>query len=192
MTQLLRTLRLIPLLLVAAPLAQAHPGHAPFDFISGLVHPLTGWDHLAVMIGVGLWAAQLGGRARWALPAAFGGAMLVGGAGGILGFAPLGVEAGIIASVLAVGLLVAGAARLPVAVGVAVVAVAGLFHGIAHGAEMPLGADSLEFLGGMIAATAGLHAFGAGIGSAALRRDPALLRWAGAGIVGAGVALVLA
>jgi urease accessory protein len=192
MTKLLRTLRLLPLLLAAAPLAQAHPGHAPFDFISGLIHPLTGWDHLVAMIGVGLWAAQLGGRARWALPAAFVGAMLAGAAGGVLGFAPPGVEVGIIASVLAVGLLVAGAARLPLAAGVALVAAAGLCHGAAHGAEMPLRADSLQFLGGLIAATVGLHALGLGTGSVALRRDPALVRWAGAGIVGAGVALLLA
>ena len=134
----LRALRPLALLLLAAPLAQAHPGHGPADFISGLVHPLTGWDHVLAMVAVGLWAAQLGGRARWALPAAFVGAMMAGAAGGIIGLAPAGVETGILASVLILGVAVAAAARLPLGAGLTLVALAGSVHGLAHGAEMPL------------------------------------------------------
>ena len=103
MTKLLRTLRLAPLLLAAAPLAQAHPGHAPFDFVSGLLHPLTGWDHLVAMVGVGLWAAQLGGRARWLVPLAFVGVMALGAVLAISGFGaasptPVAVATGVVIS----------------------------------------------------------------------------------------------
>jgi urease accessory protein len=187
----LRALRPLALLLLAAPLAQAHPGHGPADFISGLVHPLTGWDHVLAMVAVGLWAAQLGGRARWALPAAFVGAMMAGAAGGIIGLAPAGVETGILASVLILGVAVAAAARLPLGAGLTLVALAGSVHGLAHGAEMPLQADSLRFLAGMVLATAALHAAGLAAGLAAARRRPVLVRWAGAGIAAAGLVLLL-
>src|SRR5471032_1211063 len=108
----LRILSPLALLLLAAPLAQAHPGHGPADFLTGLIHPLTGWDHLLAMVAVGLWAAQLGGRARWALPAMFVGAMILGAAVGISGARPAGTEAGILASILIFGLVVAGSVRL--------------------------------------------------------------------------------
>jgi urease accessory protein len=188
----LRTLRPLALLLLAAPLAQAHPGHGPADFISGLVHPLTGWDHLLAMVAVGLWAAQLGGRARWALPATFVGAMILGAAGGIGGLQLPGIEIGILASVLILGLAVASATRLSLGSGLALVGLAGVVHGVAHGSEMPLQADSLRFLAGMALATAGLHAAGVTAGLTAGRRSTALVRWAGAGIAAGGVALFLA
>jgi urease accessory protein len=188
----LRHLCPVALLLLAAPLAQAHPGHMPANFISGLVHPLTGWDHLLAMVAVGLWAAQLGGRARWALPAMFVGAMTVGAAIGIAGFEPAGMETGILASVLVLGLGVASGVRLPIGAGLALVALAGTVHGVAHGAEMPLQVDTLCYLGGMVAATAALHAVGVAAGLVAGRRSTALVRWAGAGIAAAGVALFLA
>jgi urease accessory protein len=188
----LRALRPLALLLLVAPLAQAHPGHGPVDFVSGLVHPLTGWDHLLAMVAVGLWAAQLGGRARWALPAGFVGTMILGAAAGILGLRFSAVETGILASVLVLGLAVASAARLPLGLGIALVALAGSVHGLAHGAEMPLQADSLRFLAGMVTATAGLHAAGLAAGLVAGRRSTALVRWAGAGIAAAGVLLFLA
>lgn len=188
----LRALRFLPILLIAAPMAQAHPGHGPVDFLSGLAHPLTGWDHVLAMVAVGIWATQLGGRARWAIPATFVGAMILGAAAGIAGYAPHGVETGVLASVLVLGMLVASAARLPLGAGFALIALAGAFHGAAHGAEMLPQADSLRFLGGMIVATAALHAAGVGAGLAAMRRNPVLLRWAGAAILGGGVALLCA
>jgi len=180
------------LFLLAAPLARAHPGHGPMGLAAGFVHPLTGWDHLLAMVAVGLWSVQLGGRARWALPLTFVSAMILGAAAGIAGLTPPGLETGILASVLILGLMVAAAARLPLGLGLGLVALAGAFHGAAHGAEMPLQADNLRFLAGMVMATALLHAVGVGAGTAAVHRRPALVRWAGAGIVGAGAAMLLA
>jgi len=173
------------------PVAQAHPGHGPASLAAGFLHPFSGWDHLLAMVAVGLWAAQLGGRARWLLPAAFVSAMVVGAAAGIAGLAPAGVDWFILASVLMLGLLVAGAVRLTPAVGGALTALAGVFHGLAHGAEMPLRADSIRFLAGMVAGTALLHALGLAGGLLAARRDRAIVRWAGAGVVVGGIALLL-
>jgi urease accessory protein len=180
------------LFLLAAPLAQAHPGHGPAGLAAGFVHPLTGWDHLLAMVAVGLWAAQLGGRARWALPVTFVGAMVLGASAGLVGLTPPGLETGILASVLILGLMVAGAVRLPLAAGLSLVGLAGAFHGAAHGAEMPLQADSLRFLAGVVCATALLHAAGVALGAFALRRRPPIVRWAGVGILAAGVGMVLA
>jgi urease accessory protein len=189
-TKLLR--RLVPLLLLAgAPLAQAHPGHGPADLAAGFLHPFTGWDHLLAMLAVGMWAAQLGRQARWALPSAFVCAMTVGAAVGIAGYAPRGVDAWILASVLVLGLLLACAAKMPLRYGIGLVALAGFFHGAAHGAEMPFRADSLRFLSGMVAATALLHALGVAAGTYLGRRNPLLVRFAGAGVVAGGVALLL-
>jgi len=185
-------LRFAPLLLLSAPLAEAHPGHGPASLVAGFIHPFTGWDHLLAMVAVGLWAAQLGGRARWALPLAFVSAMIVGAAAGIAGWLPPGIEWGILASVLVLGLALAGAIRVPLVAGVAIVAAAGLVHGVAHGAEMPLQAGSLRFLAGMIAATALLHAGGLAAGLAAARRRPVLTRLAGAAIAAGGIALICA
>ena len=153
-----RLLGALSLLLVAAPLAQAHPGHEghdfTWDFSGGFAHPLSGWDHLLAMIAVGLWAAQLGGRARWLVPSAFVGVMALGAALGHAGLMFPGVEQGIAASVLVLGLLIATAVRLPVAAGMALVGLFAGFHGIAHGAEMPATAGGLSYGAGFILATA--------------------------------------
>jgi urease accessory protein len=184
-----RLLMLLPL--AVAPLVHAHPGHGPASLSAGFFHPLTGWDHLLAMVAVGLWAAQLGGRARWALPLMFVSAMALGAAGGIAGFVLPGVDRWILASVFALGLLIACAVRLPLAAGLFFVALAGTFHGLAHGAEMPLNANSLHFLAGMVAATALLHAAGLAAGLIAGKRSTMFVRVAGAGIVAGGVALCL-
>jgi urease accessory protein len=184
--------RFLPLLfLVVTPLAQAHPGHGPADLVTGFLHPLTGWDHLLAMVAVGLWAAQLGRRALWALPSTFVGAMAVGAAVGIAGYAPWGVERWILASVFALGLLVACAARLPLRYGLGVAGLAGFFHGVAHGSEMPFQADSIRFLAGMVIATALLHALGVTAGVSLGKKYPLIVRIAGAGIVAGGIALLL-
>ncbi|HEV8073023.1 MAG TPA: HupE/UreJ family protein [Opitutaceae bacterium] len=185
-----RLLLILPL--AAAPLAQAHPGHGIHSFAAGLQHPLSGYDHLLAMVAVGLWAVQLGGRARWALPLMFVSAMVLGAMAGLSGFAVPGVDRWIFASVFALGLLIAGAARLPLGAGLGLVALAGAFHGFAHGAEMPLTANSLHFLAGMVVTTALLHTAGVVLGLAAQKRSETLLRLAGAGIVAGGVALCLA
>jgi urease accessory protein len=173
------------LLLALPALAHAHPGHEghelTWSFNGGFAHPLSGWDHLLAMIAVGLWAAQLGGRARWLVPAAFVGVMTLGAIAGQAGLMIPGLEQGIAASVLVFGLLIAAAVRLPVAAGMALVGVFAIFHGLAHGAELPATAGGLSYGAGFIAATALLHAAGVGVGTGAGRfsaQAPKLAGWA--------------
>lgn len=174
-------------------LALAHPGfdHA-HGAAAGFVHPLGGLDHLLAMLGVGLWASQLGGRAIWALPLGFMAALALGGALGMAG-APLPlVEPGVLGSLVVVGLAVALAWRVGAAVGFALVAAFAVFHGHAHGAEMPAGASAFGYAAGFLVATGLLHAAGIGLGSAAVRLGhPALTRGAGAAIAASGVVLML-
>lgn len=147
-------------LLLSPALALAHPGHGSSGLMAGLAHPLFGLDHLLAMLAVGLWAAQQSGAARWALPATFVGTLLL---GGLLGFAGLQIplmETGIAASVLAFGLLVAVAIRLPMAIALGLTAVFALTHGIAHGLELPVQTSPWGYALGFVAATAALHAAG--------------------------------
>jgi urease accessory protein len=190
-TDLLR--RTASVLLLCAPLvALAHPGHEgdhgglTWDFSSGFGHPLGGLDHLLAMMAVGLWAAQLGGRARWALPAAFLTALAAGAALGANGGVFGGLEQGIAASVLVLGLLVVTAARLPLAAGIILSAVFALFHGVAHGAEMPVDASGAVYGLGFLGATALLHAAGLGLGVFAARAPKWVGQAAGAGLMLAG------
>lgn len=153
----------VPLLL-APSLALAHPGHG-FGLEAGLLHPFTGSDHVLAMLGVGLWAAILGGRARRALPAAFLAAMGLGGALATtfgLGQAAQAVEPAIIASVILLGAVVALALRAPLTVALPLVALFGLAHGAAHGAEMV--GNGLAFGAAMLTATALLHGAGLALG----------------------------
>ncbi|TCO72012.1 HupE/UreJ family protein [Rhodovulum euryhalinum] len=188
----MKRLVLLPALFAASPaLAHLDPlEHG--SFAAGFSHPMFGADHILAMVAVGLWAVTLGGRALWALPAAFVGAMSL-GFGLALAGAPLPmVEPMILASVLVLGVLVALAVRLPLAAGAAVVGALALFHGHAHGAEMG-GAAALAYLGGFALATALLH--GAGVlGGWALARfgGPLVARGAGVLVAGLGSALVLA
>ena len=152
---------LIALALLLSPaLAFAHPGHDQSGLLAGLSHPLSGLDHLLAMLAVGLWAAQQQGAARWALPMAFVGSLL---AGGLLGFAGLQLpwlETGIAGSLLALGLLVAVAARLPLAVALGLTSLFGLCHGVAHGLELPTHASHWAYAAGFIAASLALHTAG--------------------------------
>src|SRR5262249_40499247 len=156
-----------PLLLIAAfpSLAHAHVGVGPASgLLNGLAHPTTGLDHICAMITVGLWAAQRGGRAIWMIPLAFVTVMAVGGALGMVAISPPFVEQGIVAWLLVLGLLVAAAVRLPLAASVILVGLFALFHGHAHGAEMPDTAAGLAYGLGFILATACLHTIGVGLG----------------------------
>jgi len=161
--------RLVPiamLLVLAAGPAIAHVGHgSTTSFTAGLGHPLSGLDHVTVMVMVGLWAGLKGGRALWVWPSVFVGVMLVGGVVGMEGVPVPFVEPGILASVVALGLLVALAVDLPVAVGAAILAVFALFHGHAHGSEVADTLNGVEYMAGFALATAALHL--AGIGFAA-------------------------
>src|SRR5471030_745529 len=126
---------LIGLLLASSPaLANVGVGSTA-SFSAGVAHPLSGLDHMAVMVAVGLWAALKGGRALWIWPEAFVGVMLIGGALGMAHVPLPFVESGILASVIALGLLVALAVDLPVWLGAVVIAVFAVFHGHAHGSE---------------------------------------------------------
>lgn len=176
MQRLLRAV--FAVLLVLPSLAFAHPGHDgphdfEWDFSNGFAHPLTGLDHLLAMVAIGLWAGQLGGRARWLIPGAFVGIMTLGAVLARAGAVIPGVEQMIAASVVVLGLLIATAARLPLAAGMGVAALFALFHGFAHGAEMPATAATLSFGAGFVLATVLLHAAGLGFGWLAARRLPA-------------------
>jgi urease accessory protein len=178
-------------LLLASNAALAHTGaeHA-FSFASGFKHPFTGLDHMLAMVAVGLWAGLNGGRALWLWPVAFLGVMVLGGALGISGFAVPMVEAGILASVVILGLLVLTAAQVPVAAGALLVAAFALLHGHAHGAELPGEAAAASYAAGFAIATAILHAIGIGVSRMASSASGRLLvRGAGALVAAAGVAL---
>jgi len=186
------TLALVLAVAFANP-ALAHTGaeHA-FSFASGFKHPFTGLDHMLAMVAVGLWAGLNGGRALWVWPVAFVGVMVLGGALGISGIALPMVEAGILASVVVLGLLVLAAARLPVAAGALLVAVFALLHGHAHGAELSGGAPAASYAAGFAIATAILHAIGIGVSRMASNANGRLaVRGAGALVTAAGVALAL-
>ncbi len=133
-------------------------------FVHGFVHPVTGIDHVLAMVAVGLFAANLGGRALWAVPLSFVSVMAVGGALGIAGIGVPFVEAGIAISVIVLGVAVALQWKWPVAAAMALVGIFAIFHGHAHGAEMPVDASGLEYGLGFMLATALLHVVGIGLG----------------------------
>ena len=162
-------------LMLAPALAQAHPGHGANGFASGFAHPIHGLDHILAMIAVGLWAVQLGGRAKWLVPAAFVSVMTLGGALGMAGVAVPFAEQGIVASVLVLGVFIAAAVRLPMVASMAVVGIFALCHGYAHGVEMPPTAAGLSYGLGFAGATALLHA--CGIGAALMLQRSAESRW---------------
>lgn len=141
-------------------LAFAHPGHAGSDFLSGLLHPLGGADHVLVMLAVGLWAAMLGGRARWVLPASFLGAMSGGALLALSGVAMPGVETGITVTALALAVGVLAKLRWPVWSAALLVSACGMLHGMAHGSEMPGGSQALAFFAGFGLSTGVLHMLG--------------------------------
>lgn len=178
-------------ILLLSQAAQAHfvDAHgAGFD--AGFAHPFTGLDHLLAMVAVGLWAAQLGGRARWIVPLAFMGAMCVGAGMALAGIRIPMVEAGIATSVLLLGLLIALAARLPVAISSILVAAFAVFHGHAHGNELPQAASEALYSLGFLLATGTLHAIGIGLGTLLGRQRSAMwMRLTGMAIAGAGVML---
>lgn len=133
------------------------------SFMAGFSHPLFGLDHILVMVAVGLWAAQIGGKALWGVPAAFVVTMAIGFGLAVSGLGLPFVEPAILASVVALGLLVAMAVKLDTAVAAAIVAVFALFHGHAHGGELGT-AGAMSFGIGFVAATAFLHIAGIGLG----------------------------
>lgn len=173
--------------------ALAHVGAGTTTSLAaGFHHPLSGLDHMAAMVAVGLWAALRGGRALWAWPLAFVAVMVAGGAMGMAQMPLPLVEPAIVASVVALGLLVALAVDLPIAAGAAIIGLFALFHGHAHGSEVPPAVSGALYMAGFALATAGLHLAGmaAGLGLGSLRWRAAV-RGAGALCVAAGFGLAL-
>jgi urease accessory protein len=153
--------------------------------LTGFLHPMKGPDHMLAMLAVGMWGAQLGSPCIWALPIAFPMIMALGGVLGILGLQIPVVEPVIAASVIVLGSLIALAARPPVFVATAVVGIFAIFHGYAHGAELPEGVGSLAYSLGFVVSTGLLHLTGILIGFVTkLPRGEKLLRTAG-GLIGA-------
>lgn len=147
--------------------ALAHTGAgATSGFVHGFEHPIGGLDHLLAMVMVGVLAWQIGGRALWMVPATFVLVMAIGGALGVAGIDMPLVELGIALSVVVLGAVVAFGVRAPVAAAMALAGAFAVFHGHAHGAEMPVGAGGLAYGLGFMLATAMLHLAGLGIGYA--------------------------
>lgn len=169
--------------------ALAHvPGGEVAGLVSGLLHPISGLDHVVAMLAVGLWGAQLGAPALWLLPITFPVVMALGGMFGLLGLPVPGVELGIALSAVALGIVVLCEARPPVVLAAAVVAVLAVFHGHAHGTELPDGASGLLYSLGFVVATGAIHAVGIAIGLIHRWTTGALaLRVAGAGVAAVGL-----
>lgn len=193
-----RLLALALLLCMSLP-AWAHGDHgdaAPLgggSFMTGFLHPFTGWDHVTAMVGVGLWGAFLGRPAIWVLPIVFPLVMAFGGFLALAGVPLPGIEVGIALSALVLGVMVAAAARPPLWVAAVIVGGFAIFHGYAHGTELPGAADPLLFSLGFVLATGIMHAGGIAFGS--LVRWPAgrLAVRAGGGLIGlAGLSFLVA
>ncbi|MDF1635381.1 HupE/UreJ family protein [Mycoplana sp. MJR14] len=174
--------------------AHAHTGVGDAGgLVHGFMHPIGGVDHVLAMVAVGLFASILGGRALWLVPASFVVMMAVGGLLGMQGVAVPFVEIGIAASVVVLGLAVALRWNPPTAAAMGVVSLFAIFHGHAHGAEMPLDASGLQYALGFMAATALLHIAGIGAGLAIGRvgaNSATAMRFGGSAMALAGVGLL--
>ncbi|MAM60160.1 HupE/UreJ family protein [Maritimibacter sp. UBA3975] len=180
----------LPLILLAGA-AQAHTDSDVGGFISGFTHPILGWDHVIAMVAVGLWGAFLGKPAIWILPVVFPLVMAFGGALGVLGVPIPAVEAGIALSGVVLGLLIVFAVRAPLWVAAVIVGVFAIFHGHAHGTELPEAANPFAYGIGFVIGTGALHlagiALGLLVGSAAGR---VVVRAAGGVIAAVGAAFL--
>ncbi|WP_019865810.1 HupE/UreJ family protein [Methylovulum miyakonense] len=153
-------------LALTATTASAHTGAHDIDgFISGLSHPFLSLDHLLVMLGVGLWASRLTPLNAGFTIAAFLSFMVCGAGLALSGLTIQGVETGILASVLIVGLLLSVSRRLPSLLVIGLLAGFAVLHGFAHGLEMPLAAAPVDYAVGFLLATASLHGIGLGLGA---------------------------
>lgn len=150
----------------AAHVASGIAGGIAGGFGGGFSHPLTGPDHFLAMLAVGIWGAQMGGRSVWTLPVAFPLIMAMGGVAGMAGLPLPGVETGIAVSVLVLGLAIAAVWRPAEPVPLVLIAVFAVFHGYAHGAELPAAADPAAYAVGFVVATGLIHVLGILIGIA--------------------------
>jgi urease accessory protein len=181
---------LFAILLFAVP-ALAHTGSSTGGFVGGFAHPLFGPDHVVAMVAVGLWGAFLGAPAIWLLPILFPLVMAFGGVIGIVGVPLPGVETAIAVSAVVLGSMVALAARPPLWIAALLVGAFAIFHGHAHGTELPPGADIVAYSVGFVVATGLLHLTGVAVGLLARWRAGRIaVRTAGGAIALAGVAFL--
>lgn len=171
--------------------AHAH-GVQGGGLVNGMIHPVFGVDHLLAMVAVGVLSMQMGGRAIWAVPMVFVGVMLCGGVAGMMELPFLAVETGIALSVLVLGIAIALDKKIPILWSMLCVGFFALFHGYAHGVEMPMLAQPSLYAIGFIIATAFLHVVGIAIAEVAkhMTHGDSLLRYAGAGVAGIGFAIL--
>ena len=154
-------------LLLAPSVAFAHPGHGEGGSqLAGFIHPFSGIDHLLAMTAVGLFAAHLGGRALWVVPATFVAMMALGGVFGAAGVSLPFAETAIALSVLVFGFVIFSGMTPPVLAAMALVGIFAIFHGHAHGTEMPVGGSGVVYGIGFMVATTLLHGFGITLGLA--------------------------
>ena len=167
-------------------IAHAHVGSLSVSgWEHGVLHPLLGIDHLCAMLAVGVWARQLGGRATWLVPLSFVSVMVLGGTLGMSAIPLPHIEGGILMSLLVLGVLIAAAIRLPLLASMALVGLFALFHGYAHGAEMPRTTSGVQYALGFILTTALLHITGIGVADWLQRAGRTrYLRWAGVSVAG--------
>jgi urease accessory protein len=172
--------------------AFAHEGEGlAGGFVSGFLHPILGWDHVAAMVAVGLWGAFLGAPAIWLLPIVFPLVMAFGGALGIAGVPLPAVETGIAASAVVLGIMVALGARPPLWIAAIIVGAFGIFHGHAHGTELPAAADAVAYAAGFVIGTGLLHLTGITLGLATKWDTGKIaVRAAGSAIAVAGLAFL--
>jgi urease accessory protein len=160
-----RRLATLALMLLAPTLAHAHTETGSIGgFISGFLHPLTGPDHIAAMVAVGIWGAYLGAPAMWLLPVIFPLVMAFGGALGVLGVPLPGVETAIALSGVILGMMIALVVRPPLWVAALMVGFFAIFHGHAHGTELPQAANAVTYAVGFVVATGLLHLCGIAVG----------------------------
>ena len=176
-------------------MASAHVGQGDIagGFIAGLEHPVKGLDHVIAMVAVGIWGAQLGAPAIWALPVTFPMVMAFGGVLGAMGIPLPGIEIGIALSAVALGAMVTFAVRPPLWIAAVIVGFFAIFHGHAHGAELPDSANSITYSMGFVIATGSLHLCGILIGVAnRWRLGAKMLRGIGGAIAAGGVYFLVA
>ena len=173
-------------------ISYAHEGSGG-GFMAGLTHPVLGFDHLLAMLSVGILSAQMGGQAIWRVPLAFVLVMLGGGVLGINGIPLFSVELGIALSVLALGVAIALDKKLSPVLAMVFVGFFAIFHGHAHGTEMPSLSKPLFYACGFVLGTAGIHVAGVLVGIIAerIKVGVQLLRYAGAAIAGIGFHIII-
>ena len=187
-----RSLMVFMLLLAVQPLSAHTTAGAIGGLGSGLGHPFLGLDHLLAMLAVGMWAYQLGGAAIWKVPLVFVLTMLVGANLGLAGISLAFIEPMIAASLMVLGLVIAMRLRVMPLLASMIVAVFALFHGVAHGVEMPLAASPIAYVAGFSLATILLHVMGAALAYGLHQSSQfVLVRAGGVGLVGTGLLLLV-